>query len=63
MRQSSKELNVIKVKKLLKSVKNNKLGRLDVAKELNRRFDRMERDDKPWYEDLYPKYISLMKVS
>lgn len=61
MRLSSKELNVRKVKALLRDVNNNKLAKGDVARELNQRFDRMEKEDVPWFEDLYPKYIQVFK--
>lgn len=62
MRLSSKEINVRKVKALLRDVKASKISKIDAAKELNSRFDRMKKEDEPWFEDLYPKYISLMKV-
>ena len=60
MRLSSKELNVRKVKTLLKNIQVNKITHQDVAKELNMRFERMEREDTPWFEDLYPKYRQLL---
>ena len=41
MRLSSKEINVRKVKGLMRDVKASKLTKMDVAKELNNRFDRM----------------------
>ena len=63
MKYTSKELNVIAVKKLMKKVQAKKLLKADAAKDLNRRLDRMEKEDKPWYDDLYPKYIDLMRVS
>jgi hypothetical protein len=60
MRLSSKELNVRKVKTLLKNIQANKVSHNTVAAELNKRFDRMEQEDAPWFEDLYPKYRRLM---
>ena len=60
MRLSSKELNVKKVKDLLKNLEVKKVAHKDVATELNQRFERMEREDTPWFEDLYPKYRRLM---
>ena len=60
MRLSSKELNVRKVKTLLRNIQANKVSHNAVAAELNKRFDRMEQEDAPWFEDLYPKYRRLM---
>lgn len=56
---TSKEINVRKVKTILRNLQNNKVTQEAVAKELNQRFDRMEREDTPWFEDLYPKYRAL----
>ena len=61
-RLSAKEINVNKVKTLMKNVKNGKTPKVEAVKELNQRFTRMQKEDLPWYEDLYPKYINLMKV-
>jgi len=60
MKLSSKEINVNKVKTLLKNIQVNKVTHQAVAKELNMRFERMEREDTPWFEDLYPKYRRLL---
>lgn len=60
MTLTSKEINVRKVKTLLRNLKAEKISPLDASTELNQRFDRMEREDTPWFEDLYPKYRSLI---
>jgi hypothetical protein len=61
MSLTSNEINVIKVKNLIRKVKEKKIAKSECAKELNRRFERMKKDDSPWYEDLYPKFVSVMK--
>jgi len=63
MRLSSKEINVRKVKTLMKHVQTNKTSKIDAVQELNQRFERMKMEDEPWFEDLYPKYIALMKIA
>jgi len=63
MKLTSNEINVIKVKKLMKKIREKKILKSDGASELNRRLDRMEKEDKPWYDDLFPKYIALMRIA
>ena len=60
MKLSSKEINVNKVKTLLKNIQVKKVTHQAVAKELNMRFERMEREDEQWFEDLYPRYRRLL---
>ena len=63
MRESAKEVNLRKVKTLMKHVKSGKLSKQDVAKDLNQRFDRMKTEDNVWYEEMYPKYVNLMRIA
>ena len=62
-RESAKEINLRKVKTLMKNVKNGSLTKKDAAKDLNQRFDRMKKEDGVWYEEMYPKYVNLMRIA
>lgn len=63
MRETAREINLRKVKTLMKKINTGKLAKQDAAKELNQRFDRMKGEDEAWYEDLYPKYVNLMRIA
>ena len=63
IRLSSKEINRRKVTTLMNNVQANKITKLEAVKDLNQRFDRMKSEDVPWYDDLYPKYIALMRLA
>ena len=62
-RLSAKEINLRKVNTLMKGIKSGKINKIEAVKELNQRFARMKTEDEPWYEEMYPKYIQLMKIS
>ena len=47
----------------MNNVQANKITKLEAVKDLNQRFDRMKSEDVPWYDDLYPKYIALMRLA
>lgn len=57
--KTSSEINQFHIEKTLKKLKRGEIRVQDC--DLNRRFDRLKRDNKAWYDELYPKYISIVR--
>jgi len=53
------EFNLFHIKKGLKNIKNGSISVREAA--LNARFDRLLRENKGMFEELYPKYIRIVK--
>jgi len=57
--RTSSEINQFHIERTLKKLQR---GEITVQNcDLNKRFERLKRDNEPWYDDLYPKYISIVK--
>jgi hypothetical protein len=59
--RTSSEINIHKIEVAFKKLNKGVVLPRDVATELNKRFDRLEKDNIGMYEDLYPKYIQIMR--
>ena len=57
--KTSSEINQSHIEKTLKRLKRGEISVQDCN--LNKRFDRLKRDNVIWYEDLYPKYIAIVR--
>lgn len=59
--ETSSEINIRLIKKLLKHVKIQKITKKEATSELNRRFDRLEKENIGMFEEMYPKFIKQFK--
>lgn len=57
--KTSSEINQFHIEKTLKKLEKGLIRVQDC--DLNKRFDRLQRDNKIWYEDLYPKYVAIVR--
>lgn len=57
--KTSSEINQFHIEKTLKKLEKGLIKVQDCN--LNKRFDRLKKDNKIWYDDLYPKYISIVR--
>lgn len=57
--RTSSEFNQFHIEKTLKKLKQGEIRVQDCN--LNERFERLKRDNKIWYEDLYPKYVAIVR--
>lgn len=57
--RTSLEINISHINKILKDLKSRKNTVQGCG--LNKRFEKLKVQSPPWYEDLYPKYIQLVK--
>jgi hypothetical protein len=58
--KSAVEIQVFNIKKILKKLERNEISIQEC--ELNRRFERLKKDSEPWYDDLYPKYVEIVRT-
>ena len=56
--RTSSEIKIYHIEKTLKKLQKGLIRVQDCN--LNKRFDRLKRDNIIWYEDLYPKYIAIV---
>jgi hypothetical protein len=59
---TAREINLEIIKKTLNNVSKGKLTKQEVAKELNKRFERLKTENVGMYEEYYPKYIKIYKT-
>ena len=57
--KSAVEIQVFNIKKILKKLERNEISIQEC--ELNRRFERLKKESQPWYDDLYPKYVEIVR--
>ena len=57
--KSSSELNQFHIERTLKKLQRNEIRVQDCN--LNKRFDRLKRDSEAWYDELYPKYVAIVR--
>lgn len=57
--KTSSEINQFHIEKTLKKLQKGLIRVQDC--DLNKRFDRLQRDNKVWYDDLYPKYVAIVR--
>ena len=57
--RTSSEINLHRIEVNLKKIKNGTISVQEAA--LNKRFERLRKDNIGMYEDLYPKYIQIVK--
>lgn len=57
--KTSLELNIFHIKRILKQLKKDEITIQDCG--LNKRFERLKKQSEAWYDDLYPKYIAVVK--
>lgn len=57
--RTSSELNQYHIENTLKKLQKGLITVQECG--LNRRFERLKVENKIWYEDLYPKYIAIVK--
>jgi hypothetical protein len=60
--KTSREINIHRIKVMLKKVKKQEVTKQEVSADLNQRFRRLQQDDELTYDELYPKYIKLFKA-
>ena len=53
------ELNIFHIEKTLKKLENYEITIQNCG--LNDRFDKLEEQSREWYDELYPKYIQVVK--
>lgn len=57
--RTSAEINQFHIEKTLKKLDR---GEITVQEcRLNKRFDRLKIDNEPWYDDLYVKYVAIVR--
>jgi len=61
--KSSSEINQSHIESMLKKVKKGTLTKQEAAGDLNKRFMRLKNDNIGMYDDLYPVYINLFKLT
>jgi|TARA_R110000824_G_scaffold106610_3_gene251967 hypothetical protein len=57
--RTSSEINLFHIQRTLKKLKKGTMTVQGCG--LNKRFDKLKVESLPWYEDLYPKYIQIVK--
>jgi hypothetical protein len=57
--KTSSEINLFHIQRTLKKIKKGTMTVQDCG--LNKRFKKLKLESLPWYEDLYPKYITIVK--
>lgn len=57
--KTSLELNLHHIKKTLSKIESKEMTVKEGA--LNKRFEKLSEQSKVWYEELYPKYINVVK--
>ena len=57
--RTSAEFNQNHIEKTLKQLQRGEITVLDCN--LNKRFERLKRDSEPWYDELYPKYVEIVR--
>lgn len=57
--KSSLEINLFHIQKTLKKLEDGQITVKDCG--LNKRFEKLKSQSIPWHEDLYPKYIQIVK--
>ena len=57
--RTSAEINQFHIEKTLKKLQR---GEITVQEcNLNKRFDRLKKDSEPWYDELYAKYVAIVR--
>lgn len=56
--KTSSEINQFHIEKTLKKLQKGLIRVQDCN--LNKRFDRLKKENVIWYEDLYPKYVAIV---
>ena len=57
--RTSSEINQFHIEKTLNKLQKGLIRLQDC--DLNKRFERLRRDNQIWYEDLYPKYVAIVR--
>ena len=57
--RTSLELNLFHIELKFKQLEKKEISLVECG--LNKRFNILLKQSKPWYDDLYPKYIKLAK--
>lgn len=57
--RTSLELNIFHIEKTLKKLEKNQITIQECG--LNKRFDKLKRQNESWYDELYPKYVELVR--
>ena len=57
--RTSSELNQHHIEKTLKKLANGEISVQDCN--LNKRFERLKIDNEPWHDELYRKYIAIVR--
>jgi len=56
---TSAEINQNHIERTLKKLEK---GQITVQEcNLNKRFDRLKKDSEPWYDELYGKYVAIVR--
>lgn len=56
---TASEINQFRIERTLKRIKRGDILNKDEYDELQRRFKRLEKESKVWYEDLHGKYVAM----
>ena len=59
--RTSSEINLFNIERSLSKLKKGTVSPNEVSKDLNWRFGRLKNDNIGMHEELYPKYVDLMK--
>jgi hypothetical protein len=59
--RTSNEINIHKIDTLMKKVRKGSMAKTEATKELNQRFTRLQGENIGMYEEMYPKYLTLMR--
>jgi hypothetical protein len=57
--RTSAEFNQNHIEKTLKKLQRGEITVQDCN--LNKRFERLRRDSEPWYDELYSKYVEIVR--
>lgn len=57
--RTSLEINLFHIERILKKLEKNQITIQECG--LNKRFEKLKKQSEPWYDDLYPKYVELVR--
>ena len=57
--RTSLELNMFNIERTLKKLEKNQISIQECG--LNKRFDKLKQQSEPWFDELYPKYVDLVR--
>ena len=59
--RTSNEINMHKIETLMKKVRKKLIPKTEATKEVNQRFTRLQTENIGMYDEMYPKYLTLMR--